>query len=54
MVVESKKLFFDSIDSKFFKFDSTRTGNTTPTLAHVKRSQLHPKICGYGHSESTI
>ena len=37
MVVESEELFFDSTDSKFSNSNFTKSNNTTPTSAHVKK-----------------
>ena len=36
-VVDSEKLFFNSINSKFSDCDSKRSNNTTPTSARVKK-----------------
>ena len=37
MVMETEKLFFDSTDPKFFDSDFSRSNNTTPTSAQVKK-----------------
>ena len=37
MVVESEKIFFNSANSMFSHYDSTRCNNVTPTSAHVKK-----------------